>query len=617
MDRINIIAQHLLVNDVAAGDVPTTSLLSVQLQVDSVEIQKLKTLLDTPKYTEFKDRVRTFIQNNPLFHGSVSGISSAEYKQRVLLQLKSLATSGLFNITDIRDNPEKTCAFIEVISEFNNNINTKFAVHYSLFGGTILLLGTERHEIYLPKADCLDIVGCFSMTEIGHGSNVRSLETTATYCPKAGGFIIHSPTPTSQKFWIGGAGLHAHYTTVFARLILGGKDHGVHAFVVPIRDQLNRVLPGVTIKDCGPKMGLNGIDNGQLAFDNVFIPRENLLNKYADVTPDGKYKSDIKPQSIFTSQMAALVNGRLYVCKSTVGVVKTCLTIATRYSHIRKQFGPPNSNGELPLITLSSQQKRLMVPIATTITMDLFTIDLAKKLANAKISHASHAHCAGIKAVFSWHLLRSIQQARESCGGQGYRMENRIAEFRCDSDIFVTYEGDNTVLMQQVAKYAMTLKPISIDRVVLGSKADLFNLVKLQQLFRLREQLRVDELKELIAKGGKDKFAAFNNVIPWAVATGYAHMHSVILDNAIHYINGNSIKPLPQMVLLDTLSKIEEDLGWFLSQSLISTDVAKQIPFVVMELCKNLSDHSLDIIKSFDIPAVCLPEPSLISDLIN
>jgi acyl-CoA oxidase len=98
---------------------------------------------------------------------------------------------------------------------------------------------------------------------------------------------------------------------VFAQLITGGVNYGVHCFFVPIRDEAGEMLPGIQSEDDGVKGGLNGIDNGRLAFDHVRVPRFNLLNRYGDVASDGTYTSDIpSPGRRFFTMLGALVQGR-------------------------------------------------------------------------------------------------------------------------------------------------------------------------------------------------------------------------------------------------------------------------------------------------------------------
>ena len=72
-------------------------------------------------------------------------------------------------------------------------------------------------------------------TELGHGTFVRGLETTATYDAASREFILHTPTLTATKWWPGGMGKTSTHAVVMARLVLKGKDHGPHAFIVQLR----------------------------------------------------------------------------------------------------------------------------------------------------------------------------------------------------------------------------------------------------------------------------------------------------------------------------------------------------------------------------------------------
>ena len=110
------------------------------------------------------------------------------------------------------------------------SLMVKAGVQWGLFGGAIENLGTERHhEAYVPKIIDLDLLGCFAMTETGHGSDVQSLETTATYDPDTEEFIIDSPTRTSRKDYIGGAAETATVAAVFAQLITAGPARSSRA----------------------------------------------------------------------------------------------------------------------------------------------------------------------------------------------------------------------------------------------------------------------------------------------------------------------------------------------------------------------------------------------------
>ena len=149
----------------------------------------------------------------------------------------------------------------------------KAGVQWGLFGGALQLLGNKRqHDAYLRDVMSFDLPGCFAMTETGHGSDVQQLRTTCTYDPATQTFDLHTPHQAARKDYIGNAAKDGRMAVVFAQLITQGRNHGVHAWLVPIRNEDGTPCPGVTIGDDGPKAGLNGVDNGRLTFDHVRVP---------------------------------------------------------------------------------------------------------------------------------------------------------------------------------------------------------------------------------------------------------------------------------------------------------------------------------------------------------
>ncbi|WP_375587558.1 acyl-CoA dehydrogenase family protein [Flagellimonas aurea] len=176
------------------------------------------------------------------------------------------------------------------------------------------------------------------MTETGHGSNVRGIKTTATYDKASDSIIIHTPGKNDNKEYIGNA-LHSKMASVFAQLIVDGKNEGVHAILVPLRNENHETLEGITIEDNGYKLGLNGVDNGKIWFNNVKVPRQNLLNKYGEIKDDGSYFSSIKnPNKRFFTMLGTLVGGRICVARGALGGSKMALFIAVKYALNRRQF---------------------------------------------------------------------------------------------------------------------------------------------------------------------------------------------------------------------------------------------------------------------------------------
>src|SRR5918992_5751597 len=244
------------------------------------------------------------------------------------------------------------------------------------------LPGNERHhESYLRDIVSVDLPGCFAMTETGHGSNVQALGTTATYDPEAGEFVVYTPDADARKDYIGNAARDGRIAAVFAQLIVGGENRGVHALLVPLRDDNGNVLPGIEIEDCGAKLGLDGVDNGRIRFDQVRVPREALLDRYAQVSAEGEYTSPIEnPTRRFFTMLGTLVQGRVSVCGAGIGAAKVALTMAVRHAAERRQFGPPGGAEEAVLLDYRLHQRRLLPALATTYALHFAQDRLRREL---------------------------------------------------------------------------------------------------------------------------------------------------------------------------------------------------------------------------------------------
>ena len=198
--------------------------------------------------------------------------------------------------------------------------------------------------------------------------------------------------------------------TVFARLIIPDangkrKDHGVHAFVVPLRDPASHeLLPGVEIRDCGYKVGLNGIDNGALRFSNVRIPRSFLLNKFGSVNSRGEYESPLTPSKRFGATLGTLTGGRVGLVCGSLGVIKSAVTVAVRYGLLRRQFASPNAKLETTILDYQTHQRRLLPIVATAYGVNFARDQLVdmfvemKKTEDPQLVADVHALSAGLKA---------------------------------------------------------------------------------------------------------------------------------------------------------------------------------------------------------------------------
>ena len=542
---------------------------------------------------------------------------------------------------------------IEMLAMSDLSLMVKAGVLWGLFGGAVENLGTERHhQAYVRPLITLDLLGCFAMTETGHGSDVQNLETTATYDPDTEEFVIHSPTPTSRKDYLGGAAESATVAAVFAQLITRGENHGVHCIVVPIRDANGNDLPGVTTSDCDYKGGLPGVDNGRIMFDQVRVPRENLLNKFADVAPDGTYTSEIEnPNRRFFTMLGTLVRGRVTVGGSAAQAARVALDIAVRYALQRRQFKAPGEDREVLIMDYLVHQRRLLPYVAQSYALQFAQNQLVSTMHDQETAAVRdmeaqrelEAHAAGLKVVSTWHASAAIQEAREACGGAGYLAENRLVELRADTDVFTTFEGDNHVLLQLVAKHLLTeynddIKGMSpfewvrfaanyagervsrrtaaeqIMQRILDNRQDndeegsLFNRGTQAKMFEDREQYLLSSLARRLQRRAKtmSAFDAFNSVQDHVMHTARAHIDRTVLEAFISGIDRcedpDARHILELLCDLYALSVIEGDKAFFLEHRLLSTERARAVTNGINERCRNLRPHAETLVDAFGIP---------------
>ncbi|MFN8043423.1 MAG: acyl-CoA dehydrogenase [Mycobacterium sp.] len=542
---------------------------------------------------------------------------------------------------------------IEMLAMSDLSLMVKAGVQWGLFGGAIENLGTERHhKAYVRRIIDLDLLGCFAMTETGHGSDVQSLETTATYDPATQEFVIHSPTPTSRKDYIGGAAETARVAAVFAQLITGGECHGVHCLVVPIRDEDGNDLPGVTTSDCQYKGGLPGVDNGRIMFDQVRVPRENLLNKYADVAPDGGYSSPIEnPNRRFFTMLGTLIRGRVTVGGSAAAAARVALDIAVRYGLQRRQFSAPDDEGEVVIMDYLVHQRRLLPLVARSYALQFAQNELVARLHDLQTADSPDAEeqrelesrAAGLKAANTWHASTAIQEAREACGGAGYLAENRLIALRADTDVFTTFEGDNHVLTQLVAKELLTayaddirgMSPVewvrfaanfagdrvlkrtaaeTIMQTILDTRQDneeegsLFNRGTQVKMFEDRESYLLSSVARRLQGKSKEMsaFDAFNAVQDHVLHTAKAHIDRIVLEAFVAGIDAceeeEARRVLEMVCDLYALSVIEDDKAWFIEHRFLSTERAKAVTRGINERCRTLRPHAQDLVDGFGIP---------------
>lgn len=608
--------------------------------------RKLQEILDGDQ-AQMIQKVKTLLSDSEFAYLQTDNL--AEYREKVLHWCRILASQGMGNRAYPKeygghDDMAGYFAIMETLSYHDLSMVIKFGVQFGLFGMSIYFLGTEKHHRkYLKDAGTLQLPGCFAMTETGHGSNVKGIETTATYLHERGKIVIHTPNPNARKEYIGNAACHGQTATVFAKLLINGTDYGVNAFVVPLRDRSGKIAKGVTIEDCGRKMGLNGVDNGVIYFNHVEIPADDMLDRFAQITDKGEFSSPIASDNRrFFTMLGTLVGGRIGIPRSGLSATKAGLTIAIRYGDQRKQFGPEGGS-EVPILNYRTHQRRLMPLLANAYAVHFALQYLTDRFLKRteKEMQEIEALAAGLKAWATWNTTASLQECRECCGGKGYLAENRLSALKNDTEIYTTFEGDNTVLMQLVAKSRLTefrqeFSNMNLFRILnyVGEQAKVsiseMNPITIRNTdeehlldpefhltaFSYRERSiltsAAKRLKHHIEQG-MDSFDAFNECQYHLLAVGQAYIEKVILEQFQAKVEAvedkNCQQVLAKLCQLFALSQIEKHKGWYLEQDYMSGSKTKAIRQVVNKLAWEIRQNAVALTDAFGIPERLLSAP--------
>jgi len=423
-------------------------------------------------------------------------------------QLRALQKTGLLKLTDLKYNPSRFFEAHRLMATQSPSLGPgfciRFTVHYNLFAGTVLAVGTEEQVRELQTIQEQGQLGCFGLTEKLAGVNSGLVvQTVADWDDATGEFVLTSPTEGAHKNWIS-QGLAAERAVVVADLRLNGKSHGAHAFLVTLRQPNGKDLPNVVYGDMGRKTVGNDLDNAWIAFNGARVPGKSLLSRFGEVQQGGggKYVSKAKGFDNMTMIGQRLYTGRIAIAWASLTFTRKLFEMTRTYSDNKACWGPKQTSSltsvpQLAALYRSADKKLSRVEAFVTecerrlsecLQQDkLPSRELTDAIACAKIaaSETSIDLCFRLKQdVGSYALM----------GGVGFDQMDFLQACKFA-------EGDSRILMQKLAR----------DRVKLN-----------KDVGSSQEQALVGSLRQALQSGGQKEWDLhFEEVydLAWLVVT--------------------------------------------------------------------------------------------------
>eukprot|EP01129_Flabellula_baltica_P014140 TRINITY_DN6718_c0_g1_i1.p1 TRINITY_DN6718_c0_g1~~TRINITY_DN6718_c0_g1_i1.p1 ORF type:complete len:662 (-),score=162.81 TRINITY_DN6718_c0_g1_i1:13-1998(-) len=606
--------------------------LQEERQAASFNVLQMSKFLYGEEELNRMDRILQIVMDDPIFdRGDIYYLGRKDlYKRTIEKNYHMVRRLEELGLTDPKD--------VQLFRSYACQFEPLTGLHHAMFLPTLRgQMSDEQKAKWLPLAENYQILGTYGQTELGHGSNLKSIETTAVYDRETQTFILNTPEHSSMKWWPGGMAKSVTHTIVMARLIIDGKDYGFNSFICQIRSlEDHTTLPGITLGDIGPKFGIwSSIDNGRMELKNVRIPRENMLMKYAQVTPEGEYIRPPNSKLVY----GTMVMVRAGITISSAEFLSKAITIAIRYSCVRRQgylLGEVQKDQpEMKVMDYGSQQFALLPLLATSYAlwftsqwmMDLY-FDLEKQIKNGEYGLLAevHATSSGLKAITSWIAMNGIEEARQRCGGHGFLRSSALGDLYTGHLPACTYEGDNLVLCQQTARYMVkACRQVSSGKSIKGNAAYLNEILSqenticpaskpsdfLDESIQLNcftalakfVAMNVFEQYEGLVKSGLSAKKAWNVVMPEFQQLTETHSYVILVKNFHAAVSRcedsnmrNILKKLSDLFALSNLNRMSAVL---LMEGYLSKKQVEMIKQNIYELLPEIRQDAVPLVDSW------------------
>lgn len=569
------------------------------------------------------DRMRAACEH-PLFHWR-PGLTAAQRGELAYHRLRHLDAAGP-GAASLLEQPLQLFVLQEWAALTDGAVLSLAAIHYNLCLGTIIdHLGLDRRELrpVVDELAAMRTFGVFLATELGYGNNVVALETEATYDPDNGTFDLHTPSPRAVKYMPNTALPLPKTGVVLAQLRSGGRSHGVFPFLVRIRDEAGRLLPGIRVWSLPEKPGLD-LDNAITRFDHVRLPFEALLaGTHSVLERDGSFRSSTSSHGRFADAIHRVLPGKLGLAGGHLAAARAALTLAFGYSHQRRTSGRV---GGLPIYAYRSHRSALLVELVRTYAASLLLDEVRREFASSttRSDPVLERRVALTKAMATWSAADTIDVCRERCGAQGLFAVNRIAEYLGTSMVAITSEGDNAVIASKAAQHLVMGTGDYASDEDPGAAAGGGDGIRGRcgSLLRAREQRLVLTCRAAVAdNSGRSPFDAWNAVGDALIAIADAHSvrcaHEALRRAAGRVGQREAAGALERVADLYALLAIQEHCGFYLTEGLISLQEARALPSLLAEAHDGLAPIARELVAAFGIPQSVLNAPIGASDYVE
>ncbi|XP_042303823.1 peroxisomal acyl-coenzyme A oxidase 2-like [Sceloporus undulatus] len=601
--------------------------LAIERKNPSFNVERLTNILDGgAERTQIRRTVDAWLQSDPEFSRENQYFQSQNERYEGAIRKSFYLAKKMNEMGWVEGGPHQEFCFRALSSDMAFNV-------HRVFLKSIMGLGTdEQIAKWVPLAEKFYIAGTYAQTELGHGTYLRGLETTATFDVATQEFILNTPSLSAMKWWPGDLGRTATHAVVFAQLYLKGKCYGMHPFLMQIRSLRDHSpLPGVTVGDIGPKMNFENVDNGFLMLKNVRVPRENMLARFSQVLPDGQYKKQGSDKINYLTMIVV----RVYMLRSEVvlTLLKAC-TIAIRYSAVRRQSELKPGDPEAKILDYQTQQQKLLPQLATAYAFHFACQYMTKIFERAYTETKEgkfdllpelHALASGIKVIATEYSSSGVEVCRKACGGHGYSLLSGLPSLYTRLVASCTYEGENTVLLLQTARFLIKCfamakdgQPVPMSVAYLSSKnfgkcqaqekrdfqnPDVYIDAYRQRAFRMLRSAAI-KLQSLIQLG-TTQHEAWNRCSVQLAQAAMAHSHYIVVEQfvkalqwyeeelAIHRI-------LKRLCDLFALHGMYLNMGDFMQDGYLSTEQTAMVTESYLELLPVIRKDAVPLVDAFD-----------------